>query len=235
MEITNCELRIANETKARRWGGWWRPRGTGRRRGNGKGMGAKEWEWKKFVRLVSPVPIPLPPFLCQKVLPGVSVFGCEVIAMLAGSGGGLPVAEGVFEGFGDGAQRDAGGEEFGDVEDAVGAGGFGGGLVEFGVAFPVGEGAGGPQDFLQQGDDLAGGDEAGVGEVVGAEGGAAFPEVEGGADEIGAVREGVHVVVHAGVLVSSPPQAASAKPATMAIDANLRIDKYFEGIIFFLF
>jgi hypothetical protein len=36
------------------------------------------------------------------------------------------------------------------------------------------------------------------------------------------------------VLESSPPQAASAKPATMASDAILRMDEYFEGIIVFL-
>jgi len=36
------------------------------------------------------------------------------------------------------------------------------------------------------------------------------------------------------VLESSPPQAASAKPATMASEAILRMDEYFEGIIVFL-
>src|SRR6185369_13933282 len=48
-------------------------------------------------------------------------------------------------------------------------------------------------------DDLAGGDEAAVGDVVSAEGGAAFPQIEARACKIAAMRQGIHVVIHARV------------------------------------
>ena len=100
------------------------------------------------------------------------------------SRGGLPVAEGVFEGFGDGADADAGGEKFRDVEDAVGTGGFCAGFVKLRVAFPERERTRGAENALDLLDDVARGDEAGVRDVVGAEGRAALPEIEGGAREI---------------------------------------------------
>ena len=111
----------------------------------------------------------------------------------------LPVAERIFQRFFDAANLHAGGQKFGDIHHAIGTRGLGGLFVELGIVGPELEVVLRLQIFLDQCNNMSGGDETWVGDVVGAKRSAHFPEVNAGFDEIGAMRNGVHVVVHLGI------------------------------------
>lgn len=111
----------------------------------------------------------------------------------------LPVGEALGEGIENVGEFDAGAEELGRIEDAIGTRGLGGYPIEFLVVGPELEVARGGEVFLDQVDDLAGADESGVGDVVGAEGDAQFPAFDAGAGEVDAVGDRVEVFVDARV------------------------------------
>ena len=96
----------------------------------------------------------------------------------------------------DGTDFYAGVEQFRNIEDAVGTGGFNGVTVKFGVVFPETKSAFWFEDGFDAIDNVAGSDGAWIGDIISAKGCAIFPEVERGADEITAMGERIYVVVN---------------------------------------
>ena len=108
----------------------------------------------------------------------------------------LPVLQRIFKSLIYIPDFDAGVQKFGGVHHAIGAGRLGGDAIEFLVALPKFKFLLWFQDALNRLDDFARGDETGVDDVVNSEGRAQFLSVEAGANKIGAMRNGIHVVIN---------------------------------------
>src|SRR4030095_7313284 len=81
------------------------------------------------------------------------------------------------------------------VENAVRTWRFGSELVEIMVIGPELKTSRGHEDFFNEGGDLAGGDESGIGDVISAERGATFPKIQADTHRFDTVRQGIDVVV----------------------------------------
>src|SRR5436190_9919036 len=103
--------------------------------------------------------------------------------------------QGVNERFVGGPHFNSRAQQFSDVENAIRAWRFGGELVELVVIGPKLKSAGRPENFLDQPGDLTSGDEAGIGDVVNAKGGAALPQTKTRAAGFKAIRQRIDVVV----------------------------------------
>ena len=110
---------------------------------------------------------------------------------LVATSGFLPGAEGLFDGIADGCHLDADAGEFGGGHDAVRARGFCGEFHELVFAGEELVLLRVDAAFFDEGDNFAGSDVAGIGDVVDAEGDAFFPAGEGGGDELVELRNGV--------------------------------------------